>query len=189
MSDTPAVSDGPDGPEASTTALDGSGSGRRAPDHAQFVVVAVLVVVGAFTILSTWNVVPGMAKADPLGPRFFPLVVGLVLFALAGLLTVATLRGDRGEEEGGEDVDLEAKPHWATVIGLAAVFALNVALVDFLGWAITGALLFAGCARVLGSRTIVRDLLIGAVLSVGTFYGFYVGLGVHIPPGILKGIL
>ena len=76
-----------------------------------------------------------------------------------------------------------------TVAQLAGIFALNIALVDFLGWAITGALLFAGVARVLGSRTWIRDLIIGAVLSVGSFYAFYVGLGVPIPPGILDGIL
>ena len=105
------------------------------------------------------------------------------------LLAVVTLRGDVPEAEGGEDVDLSARPDWATVAQLVAIFALNIALVDFLGWAITGALLFAGVARVLGSRTPIRDLIIGAVMSVGSFYAFYVALGVPIPPGILDGIL
>ena len=41
----------------------------------------------------------------------------------------------------------------------------------------------------LGSRRIVLNLAIGAVLSVGTWYGFYVGLGVPIPAGILDGVL
>ena len=62
-------------------------------------------------------------------------------------------------------------------------------LIGWLGWAITGALLFAGAAWVLGSRRIVLNLVIGAVLSVGTWYGFYVGLGVPIPAGILDGVL
>ena len=78
---------------------------------------------------------------------------------------------------------------WRTVALLAGVFALNVALIDWLGWAITGALLFAGAAAALGSRTHVRDLAIGAALSVGTWYGFYVGLGIPIPPGVLDGVL
>ena len=58
-----------------------------------------------------------------------------------------------------------------------------------LGWAITGGLLFAGCAWALGSRTLVRDLIIGFVLSVASWYFFYVGLGVPLSPGILDGIL
>ena len=161
----------------------------RGIDRAQFGLAALVAAVGLWAIIDTWDVVPGFAGADPLGPRFLPLVVGIGLLVLAALLVLATLRGDRGEEEGGEDVDLGHRPDWLTVAKLVAIFAINIALVDFLGWAITGALLFAGVAWVLGSRTPVRDLLIGAVLSVGSFYAFYVGLGVPIPPGILDGIL
>lgn len=183
--DPPAVHDG-------ATAASGSGGEDRAArgiDTAQLGLAALLAVIGLLAIIDTWDVVPGFSGADPLGPRFLPRVVGVVLLILALLLVVATFRGDRGEEEGGEDVDLSHRPDWATVGKLVGIFALNIALVDTLGWAITGALLFAGVAWALGSRTPVRDLLIGAVLSVGSFYAFYVGLGVPIPPGILDGIL
>ena len=54
---------------------------------------------------------------------------------------------------------------------------------------IAGALFFAGCATVLGSKHYVRNVVIGAVLAVGTFYGFYSGLGIPLPAGILDGIL
>jgi putative tricarboxylic transport membrane protein len=49
--------------------------------------------------------------------------------------------------------------------------------------------LFAGTAHVLGARSFVRSLAIGVVLSVGTWYGFYSGLGLAIPAGILDGVL
>ena len=50
--------------------------------------------------------------------------------------------------------------------GLAhALFA--IATVDLLGWAITGAVLFAGAAWALGSRTLVRDVLVAAYLGTG----------------------
>jgi len=71
----------------------------------------------------------------------------------------------------------------------AAQPANNIALIDLLGWAITGAMLFAGCAAALGSRTWIRDIAIGAVLSVGSWYLFTVGLGVPLPAAILDGIL
>lgn len=161
----------------------------RGIDRAQLGLAALVAAVGLFCLIGTWNITAGFSGADPLGPRFLPRFVGIALLILAGLLVLATLRGDRGEAEEGEDVDLSHRPDWKTVAQLVAIFALNIALVDFLGWAITGALLFAGVARVLGSRTWIRDLIIGAVLSVGSFYAFYVGLGVPIPPGILDGIL
>jgi putative tricarboxylic transport membrane protein len=93
----------------------------------------------------------------------------------------------QGEE--GEDIDLTTPPDWMTVGKLVAILVLNMALVNVLGWAVTGALLFAGCAWALGSRTLLRDLLVGAVLSVGSWYFFHVGLDVPIPPGILDGVL
>jgi putative tricarboxylic transport membrane protein len=65
----------------------------------------------------------------------------------------------------------------------------TIATVDVLGWTITGAVLFAGSTWALGSRTLVRDVLIGAVLSVTSWYAFYVGLGIPLSAGILDGIL
>lgn len=111
------------------------------------------------------------------------------MVALAVWLAVATARGDVAEGEGGEDVDPTSPPDWLTVGKLVGILVLNLLLVNILGWAITGALLFAGCAWALGSKTLLRDLIVGAVLSVASWYFFYVGLGVPLPPGILNGIL
>ena len=126
---------------------------------------------------------------DPVGPRIFPYVIGTGMIVLAIALAVATSRGDVGEAEAGEDIDPTSPADWVTVGKLVGILVLNLLLVNVLGWAITGALLFAGCAWALGSRTLVRDLIVGAVMSVGSWYFFYSGLDVPLPPGILDGIL
>ena len=126
---------------------------------------------------------------DPLGPKPVPVFVGSLMIALAVLLAVAVSRGSRGVAEEGEDIDLDQRVDVKTVLLLLVVFAANIALIDLLGWVISGALLFYGSAIALGSRHFVRDLVISAVLSVGTFYGFAIGLGVGLPAGILQGIL
>jgi putative tricarboxylic transport membrane protein len=161
---------------------------RTPTDPAQYGLAALLAVVGACILYDASTLHPGFAD-QPVEPSAFPFLIGGVLLVLAVLLAVATFRGDRPAAEEGEDVDLTVASDWRTVGLLVAVFALNIALIDWLGWAITGALLFAGTTWVLGNRRIVLNLLIGAVLSVGTWYGFYVGLGVPIPPGILDGVL
>jgi putative tricarboxylic transport membrane protein len=112
-----------------------------------------------------------------------------VMVVLAVLLAVATARGDVAEGEEGEDIDLTTPPDWLTVGKLVGILVLNIALVNLLGWPITGTLLFAGCAWALGSRTLLRDVLVGAVLAVGSWYFFYVGLDVPLTPGILDGVL
>ena len=73
------------------------------------------------------------------------------------------------------------------VVGL--IFVSVIVLVNPLGWAIAGTLLFAGAATILGSRHYVRNVVIGAVLAVASFYAFYSGLGIPLPAGILDGIL
>lgn len=156
-------------------------------DRAQYGLAALLALIGAYTIYDATTLKVGFG--DPVGPKMFPYAIGAVMLVLAAFLVVATLRGDKPEAEGGEDVDLTVPADWLTVGKLIAVLLLTFATVSWLGWAITGALLFAGSAWSLGSRTQIRDLLVGLVMSVGSWYGFYVGLGIPLSPGILDGIL
>ncbi|MDF3340497.1 tripartite tricarboxylate transporter TctB family protein [Mycolicibacterium septicum] len=158
-------------------------------DKAQYLVCAVLVAVGGFLIYDALTLTGGFAKVDPVGPRAFPLGIGVVLIVLAMVLAIATLRGSVGEADAGEDVDPNMPGDWRTVGLLVGLFVLVIVLVKPLGWAITGALLFAGAATILGNRHYIRNLAIGTVLSVGSFYAFYSGLGIPLPAGILDGIL
>lgn len=162
---------------------------EKRTDKAQYLVCAVLVAVGAFVIYDALSLEAGFAKVDPVGPKMFPVVIGGVLILLAIVLAIAIPRGSVGEADAGEDVDPDAPSDWRTVGLLVGLFVATILLVQPLGWAITGALLFAGAATVLGSRHYVRNILIGAVLSVGSFYAFYSGLGIPLPAGILDGIL
>lgn len=156
-------------------------------DKAQYGLAALLVVVGLYTVYDATTLRIGFG--DPVGPRAFPYVVGTVLAVLGVLLALATARGSVGELEGGEDVDLAQGSDWVTVAKLVGVIAFTIATVDLLGWAITGAVLFAGGAWALGSRTLVRDVIVGLVLAVGSWYAFYVGLGIPLTPGLLDGVL
>jgi putative tricarboxylic transport membrane protein len=158
-------------------------------DKAQYVVVAVCAIVGSFLIYDALSLPGGFAKVDPVGPKLFPMIIGIGLLALAAILAIAIPRGSKGEADAGEDIDPELPSDWRTVGLLVAIFVVVILVVNPLGWAITGALMFAGCATVLGSKHYVRNVVIGAVLSVGSFYAFYSGLGIPLPAGILDGIL
>jgi putative tricarboxylic transport membrane protein len=159
------------------------------PDYAQYVVVAVLAVVGVFLIYTSLTLPEGFAKVDPVGPSFFPMVIGVAAVALAVVLAVAIPRGSRGEADAGEDIDPDMPSDWRTVGLLIALFVAMILLVNPLGWAITSALFFAGAATVLGSKHYVRNIAIGVVLALASFYAFYSGLGIPLPAGILDGIL
>ena len=171
--------DTPDAPQSAAPAPE--------RDMAQLGLAAMLVVVGAYTFYDATTLRIGFG--DPVGPRLFPYTIGAVTVVLGLLLVLATLRGDVPQAEGGEDVDLRQPADWATVLKLVGVLLLTVLTISFLGWAMSGALLFVGSAWALGSRTLVRDVIVGAVLSVGSWYFFHEVLGVILPAGILDGVL
>jgi putative tricarboxylic transport membrane protein len=156
-------------------------------DLPQLGLAAMLVVVGAYTFYDATTLRVGFG--DPVGPRLFPYVVGAVTVVLGLLLVLATLRGDVPQAEGGEDVDLRQPADWVTVLKLVGVLLFTVLTISFLGWAVSGALLFVGAAWSLGSRTLVRDVIVGLVMSVSSWYFFHEGLGVILPAGILDGVL
>ena len=156
-------------------------------DLAQLGLAAVTAVVGAYTLYDATTLRVGFA--DPVGPKVFPYVIGAGLLVTSVLLGVSALRGDVPEAEGGEDVDLDVKADWVTVAKLVGIIGITIVTVGFLGWAISGAILFAGATWALGSRTLVRDVIVGCVLSVASWYAFYVGLGIPLSAGILDGVL
>lgn len=161
----------------------------RSVDYAQYIVVAVLALVGAFMIYNGLTLPEGFAKVDPLGPSFFPLVIGIAAIVLAVALAVAIPRGSKGEADAGEDIDPDMPSDWRTVGLLVVLFVAMILLVNPLGWVIMGTLFFAGAATVLGSNHYVRNVVIGLVLALASFYAFYSGLGIPLPAGILDGIL
>ena len=125
-----------------------------------------LALVGIVVLVDALQLSNNRTGVDPLGPKPVPVFVGSLLIVLAVALAVAVLRGNQGEAEAGEDIDLSQPVDIKTVLLLLGVFVANIVLIDFLGWVISGGLLFYGSAIVLGSRHFIRDLVISAVLSV-----------------------
>jgi putative tricarboxylic transport membrane protein len=69
------------------------------------------------------------------------------------VLAVAVSRGGQGEAEAGEDINLGSRVDIKTVLLLLEVFVANIALIDLLGWVISGGLLFYGSAIVWAAGT------------------------------------
>lgn len=118
-----------------------------------------------------------------------PYVVAALLLVCAVLLARDVLRGGHGEAESGEDIDLGHPVDWRTIGLLLVAFVANILLIDRAGFVVSGAVLFFGSLYAFGSRHYVRDAVVSVVLAVASFYAFYVGLGIKLPPGVLAGIL
>jgi putative tricarboxylic transport membrane protein len=161
----------------------------RLKGRSELGIAALLGAVGALVLIDAARLVVPYSQSDPVGPKTLPIIVGGLLLICAVLLAVNVLRGGRGEAEAGEDVDLTHPSDWKTVLPLAGAFIANILLIDWAGWVISGTVLFWGSVWALGSRHYVRDGLISLALALLTFYGFYLGLGIALPAGLLEGIL
>jgi putative tricarboxylic transport membrane protein len=157
--------------------------------RAELGVVLLLGAAGVLVFLDANRLVTPYSQSDPVGPKTVPYIVAGLLVACAVLLAVNVIRGGQGEAEGGEDVDLTHPADWKTILPLAGAFILNILLIDWAGWVISGTVLFWGSVLALGSRHYVRDGIISLALALLTFYGFYLGLGIALPAGLLEGIL
>lgn len=160
----------------------------RTVDRAQYGLAAFVTIVGIVVLVDALGLDAGFAD-QPVQPYAFSYAIGSVLVVLGVLMAVATWRGDVAQPEEGEDVDLSGGLDWPTLLQLVAVIVVVVALINWLGWAIMGAFLFAASARILGSRRLLLDVGVGIALALLTWYGFYVGLGIPIPAGVLDGVL
>ncbi|MDG4668157.1 tripartite tricarboxylate transporter TctB family protein [Mycobacterium sp. 236(2023)] len=152
--------------------------------------VAVLLgAMGAIALVDAATLTTNAATRGPLNSATVPIVVGLLLIGVAIALFIDVLRGGRGEMEGGEDIDLEQPTAWVPFVAIGAIFLANAFLMEPLGWPITGTALFWGAATALGSRHLVRDLLISLVIAFGSYFLFAYALGVDLPAGLLGGVI
>ncbi|NEA35708.1 tripartite tricarboxylate transporter TctB family protein [Streptomyces sp. SID13031] len=151
-------------------------------------VALLLLVLGAWALIDASRL-PDLVSRSPVSSKTVPVAVGILLVVTAVLLAVDILRGGRGEQEAGEDVDLSQGSDWKTLGLLVVAFVANILLIDRLGWPVSGAVLFFGTTFALGSRHLIRNAIISVALSVSTWYLFNLGLGIALPVGILKGIL
>ncbi|PWJ55376.1 putative tricarboxylic transport membrane protein [Quadrisphaera granulorum] len=153
----------------------------------ELAVAAVLGGLGVFALVDAHTIaVP--ASASAVGPRAFPYAVGALLVLSAVGLVIALLRGDRGEVEGGEDVDTDGGADWAAVLKLTGSFAALCVLVEPLGWLIAASVMFTGAAWTLGARPWWRALLVALVLNTVVQILFTQLLGVYLPAGPLEGV-
>ena len=153
------------------------------PDLAVGLVVTAL---GALVAWLTW-VIPLTPVYAVVGPKLVPAVIAAALFVLGLLLTAAALRG--GWSADIPEVAEAGPPNLRALGWLLGGMALNLALIEPLGFSLAAALQFVCTARAFGSRSPLRDAAIALVVSLAAFFIFVEALGVNIGAGLLEGAI
>ena len=159
-------------------------SDERGPRRGELVLSVLLVALGVYLVLDARGIaVPG--SSNTVGPRFFPYLVGGTTILVGAVLALRILRGDRGPEEDGEDIDPDAPTSWRAVAIIAVAFLAHALLINVVGWPLAVTSMFGVVAWALGARGIMRPLIAGGITSVVVWLLFVKALGVVLPGGIL----
>lgn len=164
------------------------------------------VAILAFGAWVLWQA--GSLRAGPgyaaVGPRTFPIIVGLATLVSGVGVVIGWLRAWRGDAAPAAaaradtppltDADLtgdgDAAPagtDWATLLLVGGLLAAYIALFRPLGFVLASTALFPAGAWALGSRAPLRDSLAGVVVSLITYLLFTRFLGLELPAGPLAG--
>jgi putative tricarboxylic transport membrane protein len=126
-----------------------------------------------------------LAEGTDVGPRAFPLLVGAGLTISAAVNAVQCFRGRDPEQD--EQAREEARvTEWRPAALLVAALAAYLLTLEFFGYWQTTAVLFTVVARILGSRRLLRDVLLGLAVALVSYALFDRLLGIHLPPGYLR---
>jgi putative tricarboxylic transport membrane protein len=140
--------------------------------------IAIASVIGFDTM--QMQVPPSYARV---GPQIFPYIIAIGMAVTGAHIAWKSYRG-------GDEVIDEVEPtDWKCVGIIVLGLIAHMNLLRTLGFVPAGLILFMSVTFAFGSRRYGRDALIGFLLVVFAYLGFTYGLGLQLPPGILKGLL
>ncbi|MFC7518484.1 tripartite tricarboxylate transporter TctB family protein [Herbaspirillum sp. GCM10030257] len=143
-----------------------------------------LAALGIYTLIGTQAISAGGGYAQ-IGPRAFPYLIGAGLVILGGILGWQAVSG--GWRNVPQD-EAHNTPDWLAFGILTAGVLLHMASIGWAGFILASTFLFILIARGFGSRKLLRDIMVGAVLSAAAYFIFTLGLGLNLPAGLLGGL-
>lgn len=157
-------------------------------------VLAVLVLAVAIYLTVGIRTMRVPESAESPGPTFFPTILAVACYALSIGVVVHYLRHPTAPEEteGVESVEQDAHrmfTDWRSLGLTMGAFLLFVLLLNPVGWILSAALMFWVIAFAMGSRSAVRDVAVALIVSCSIQVAFSAGLGLHLPAGVLEGVL
>lgn len=173
--------------------------------RAGLVIPAILAAFCTYLLVGvlTMEVPPGVTSP---GPKFFPTLIIIAGYIIAGLLVLHYVRHPEPAEPARyseyEDVSDAARAaaeeaanvryrffsDWVCVAWAVGGFLAFALLLNLVGWIIAGALLFWCVARAMGSKRPLLDLAVALMMSSLVYLAFGVLLGLNLPSGVLGGL-
>jgi putative tricarboxylic transport membrane protein len=148
----------------------------------ELVFTSFLFATSIVVLVDTANMVESNAVGF-VGPKIFPTMVGVLMFALSAVQLILVLRGAKGEPEGIEAGVKQEKANWKSFGIVVFALVLYATLIEILGFLIMGPILYFLIGKAIGVKKNVILAAVAVVLSAVVFFGFTQGLGLYLPLG------
>lgn len=153
--------------------------------NAQTLLAAALLITGA---LLFWSAVSAEGDFGLRGPRLAPVVITSAWVAAAAVFLLQQLR-PRPETEQPPTAqnapeEQEQEPGRLAPIGVLAALAGFAIALEYAGFVVSAALFTVVTARILGSRHLLRDVIVAIVLPVVVYLAFTRLLDIFLPAGV-----
>jgi putative tricarboxylic transport membrane protein len=145
-------------------------------------IIGALTLLLAAVYLYATAQIPTLEIGDPLGPKAFPILLGIALIAAAILLFVETLKKSR---EPGTEVPRESLRHLWLIGGVTAWTAFYFGVFDRVGYLVSTMVYLLVMTAVFNPGKWWANILTSVLFALGSYVLFVKILGVVLPVGIL----
>jgi putative tricarboxylic transport membrane protein len=149
------------------------------------IITFCMIVLASVYLYATYKI-PSSDSVDPLGPKAFPLLLGIGLAAAAVLLLAETMKaGGRTQEEKKEESSEESRKLFLQTGGVVTWTALFIMAFNPLGFVLATALYLFGLMAYLNPKKWWTNTITSVLFTVGIYALFSKGLGVVLAPGVI----
>jgi putative tricarboxylic transport membrane protein len=145
-------------------------------------IIGVLTLLLAAVYLYATAQIPTLEIGDPLGPKAFPILLGIALILAAILLFFETLKPD---DTPGANVPRESLRHLWLIGGVTIWTALYFGVFDRVGYLVSTTVYLLVLTAVFNRGKWLANVLTSILFAVGSYVLFVKILGVTLPVGIL----
>jgi putative tricarboxylic transport membrane protein len=145
------------------------------------IIGAAALLLAAVYLYATAQI-PSLEIGDPLGPKAFPILLGIALILAAILLFFETLKHDAASAEKAPRGSLR---HWWLVGAVIVWTALYFALFDRAGYLLATVAYLLPMMAVFNPGKWIANVLTSVLWAVGSYVLFVKILGVSLPAGLL----
>ena len=143
--------------------------------------IVFLLGAGYLYIASTF---PRLEISDPLGPKAFPVILGIALIMAVVLLVFESFRkpveGAQKEDEPGE----EGSKHLLLIIAIVIVTIIYAVILERVGYLLDTVLLLIVIMAYFNKKKWLQNGLISICFTLATYLVFAKLLGVTLPKGL-----